>query len=130
MMIFPDSHRYELFPRSETRFFVVTWNKMNERFQVQFAVNFGVDEATGLVLYMDFVFGPGHNYVRNERLGLKSFVPYIPTPVSSATSLAATPSPPVPAPDAGFPWGWTILPVALLAAAGWAVVRQRRSTRR
>ena len=164
MMIFPDSHRYELFPQSETSFFVVTWNKMNERFQVQFDVDFGVDEATGRVLYMDFVFGPGDNYVRNDRLGLESFVPYIPTPVPTATSrpperpcpprrpnlrprpsLPPRPSPrrpypprrcgypasPVPAPDAGFPWGWTILPVALLAAAaGWAVIRQRRSTRR
>jgi len=159
MMIFPDSHRYELFPQSETSFFVVTWNKMNERFQVQFEVNFGVDEATGQVLYMDFVFGPGDDYVRNDRLNLESYVSYIPTPVPtatsrptraplpsptpqptataeptpalSATSLAVTPPPPVPAPDAGFPWGWTILPVALLAAAaGWAVIRQRRSTRR
>ena len=159
MMIFPDAHRYELFPQSETSFFVVTWNKMNERFQVQFEVNFGVDEATGQVLYMDFVFGPGDDYVRNDRLNLESYVPYIPTPVPtatsrptraplpsptpqptataeptpalSATSLAVTPPPPVPAPDAGFPWGWTILPVALLAAAaGWAVIRQRRSTRR
>ena len=124
MMVFPDSHRYELFPRSETRFFVVTWNKANERFQVQFDVNFGLDEATGRVLHMDFVFGSGDNYVRNDRLGLESFVPYIPTPVPS-------PTPQPTATDAGFPWGWTILPVALLAAAaGWAVIRQRRSTRR
>jgi hypothetical protein len=135
MMIFPDSHRYELFPQSETSFFVVTWNKPNERFQVQFDVNFGVDEATRRVLYMDFVFGPGDNYVRNDRLGLESFVPNIPTPVPAptlpATSPAVTPLPLVPAPDSGFPWGWTILPVALLAtAAGWAVIRRRRSTRR
>jgi hypothetical protein len=165
MMIFPDSHRYELFPQSETSFFVVTWNKANQRFQVQFDVDFGVDDATGRVLYMDFVFGPGDNYARNDRLGLESYVPYTPTPVptatsrptrvllpsptsqptataeptaaaeptpaSSATPLAVTPPPPIPAPDAGFPWGWTILPVALLAAAaGWVAIRQRRSTRR
>jgi hypothetical protein len=91
---------------------------------VQFDVNFGVDEATGRVLRMDFVFGPGDNYVRNDRLGLESFVPYIPTPVPS-------PTPQPTATDTGFPWGWTILPVALLAAAaGWGVIRQRRSTRR
>jgi hypothetical protein len=164
MMIFPDSHRYELFPQTETSFFVVTWNKMNERFQVQFEVNFGLDDATGRVLYMDFVFGPG-DYVRNDRLNLESYVPYIPTPAPTATSrptrtplpsptsqptataepsataeptpaLSATPPavtlpPPVPAAEAGLPWGWTILPVALLAAAaGWAVIRRRRSTRR
>ncbi len=159
MMVFPDSHRYELFPQSETSFFVVTWNKTNEHFQVQFEVEFGVDEATGRVLYMDFVFGPGDNYVRNDRLNLESFVPYIPAPAPtatprpsrtplpsptpqptataeprpalSATSIAATPPPLVPAADAGFPWGWMILPAALLAgAAGWAVLRRRRSGRR
>lgn len=165
MMIFPDYHRYQLFPQSATSFFVVTWNKTNERFQVQFEVNFGMDEATGRVLYMDFVFGPGDNYARNDRLNLESFVPYIPTPAPtatpwptrtplssptpqptataehtvtaepapalSATSLAVTPSPSVPAPDADFTWGWMILLAALLAAAaGWAVIRQRQSTRR
>jgi hypothetical protein len=85
------------------------------------------------VLYMDFVFGPGDNYVRNDRLGLEAFVPYMPTPAPALTaiSLAATPSPPAPAPDSGFPWIWTILAAALLAAAvGWAVIRRRRSTRR
>ena len=175
MMIFPDSHRYELFPQSETSFFVVTWNKMNERFQVQFDVKFGVDDATGRVLYMDFVFGPGDNYVRNDRLGLESFVPYIPTPVPTATSrltptprptatveptrtpsatsrptstprptatvkptrtpfatpLVATPTLPAPTSDAGFAWGWAILPVAFMAATvGWMLIRRRRSTRR
>jgi len=84
LMVFPDSHRYELFPQSETSFFVVTWNKMNERFQVQFDVDFGLDDATGQVLYMDFVFGPGDDYVRNDRLGLASFVPYMRTPVPTA----------------------------------------------
>jgi hypothetical protein len=133
MMIFPDSHRYELFPKSETSFFVVTWNKQYERFQEQFEVKFGVDEATGRVLYMDFVFGSGDDYVRNDRLGLESFVPYIPVPSTksqpTATSLAVTP--PSPAPDSGFPWGWMILPIALLAAAaGLVVIRRRRSTRR
>jgi len=160
MMIFPDSHRYELFPQSETSFFVVTWNKMNERFQVQFEVNFGVDDATGRVLYMDFVFSPG-DYVRNDRLGIASYVPYIPRPVPTATSrptpappptdtveptqapsatveptqasstapLVVTPTLPAPASDAGFPWGWAILPVAFLAAmVGWMVIRRNRST--
>jgi hypothetical protein len=123
VMVFADAHRYELFPRNETRFFVVTWNKMDERFQVQFDVEFGLDEATGQVLYMDFVFGPGDAYVRNDRLGLKSFVPYIPTPVPS-------PTPPSMAPDAGFSWGWMILPgVLLVAGAGWVVLRQRRPAR-
>jgi len=130
MMIFPDSHRYELFPKSETSFFVVTWNKQYERFQMQFTVNFGVDQATGRVLYMDFVFGSGGDFVRNDRLGLASYVPYIPVP-STKSQPTVTPPPPAPAPDSGFPWGWMILPIALLAAAaGWVAVRRRRSTRR
>jgi hypothetical protein len=149
MMIFPDSHRYELFPQSETSFFVVTWDKMNERFQVQFEVDFGLDEATGQVLYMDFVFGPGDS-VRNDRLGLDSFVPYLPTAVSSSTTTAAptttatpsSPTPPTagttaptaaPAPTsaAGFPWAWMILPAVLLAGVVvWAVIQRRRSARR
>ncbi len=163
MMIFPDYHRYELIPQSETSFFVVTWNKMNERFQVQFEVEFGLEETTGRVLNMDFVFGPGGDIVRNDRLNPDSFVPYIPTPmpsptprltdthqpaaeptqtpqptdtteptpVLSATSLAVTPPPSAPVSDSGFPWGWMILPVALLAAAAcWVIIRQRRVTRR
>jgi len=153
MMVFPDSHRYELFPQSETSFFVVTWNKSNTRFEVQFDVDFGVDDATGRIQYMDFVFGPGDNYVRNDRLNLESFLPYAPesaptatlratkaplpaataepTPASSFTLVEATPVPPVPRPDPNFPWGWTILPAAILAAAAaWAVIGHRRSTER
>lgn len=155
MMIFPDAHRYELFPQSETSFFVVTWDKLHERFQVQFEVDFGVDEATRRVLYMDFVFDVAGNYVRNDRLGLASYVPDIPTAVPSPTpeptataqptatpepvaTAEPAPAPPTtspaaapPAPDAGFPWNWALLPAALLAAAaGWAVIRRRRSTRR
>jgi hypothetical protein len=54
-----------------------------------------------------------------------------PTPALSATSLAVTPPPPASAPDAGFPWGWAILPVTLLAAAaGWAVIHHGRAARR
>ena len=124
MMIFPDSHRYELFPQSETSFFVVTWNKSSWRFQVQFEVEFGLDEATGQVLYMDWVFGPGDNYVRNDRLNLDSFVPYIPTPPPTSTprptvtpqptaTAEPTSAPPEPAPTLGFPWGWAIAPVAV-----------------
>jgi hypothetical protein len=143
MMIFPDSHRYELFPQSETSFFVVTWDKMTERFRVQFTVNFGLDQASGRVLYMDFVFGPA-DYVRNDRLNLESYVPYVPTPVPtatywsppSATPPVATPPEATPTPSArgaevGFPWGWVILPVAILVAAlgavaGWLLIRRRR----
>jgi hypothetical protein len=86
LMIFPDSHRYELFPDSETSFFVVTWNRASTRFDVQFEVEFVLDEATGQVLYMDWIFGPGADArVRNDRLNLDSFVPYIPTPGPTAT---------------------------------------------
>jgi hypothetical protein len=94
MMIFPDSHRYELMPQSPTSFFVVTWNKMKDRFHVQFDVDFGVDEATGRVQYMDFVFGPGDAYVRNDRLNLESFVPYIPSPMPTAMPLPSVTPPP------------------------------------
>jgi hypothetical protein len=155
MMVFPDSHRYELLPQSETSFFVVTWNRMNERFQVQFEVEFGLEEATGRVTNMDFVFSPGDR-VRNDRLGNDSYVPYVPvTPTStttvaptttatSATTAVATTSttsaaPTTTAPHAlpppsdtghGFPWAWMILPAALLAAAGgWAVGRWRGASR-
>jgi len=86
MMVFPDSHRYELFPQSETSFFVVTWDKMDERFEAGFDVNFGVDPGTGRILHMDFVFGPGDDYVRNDQLNLDSFVPYVRTPVPTAAS--------------------------------------------
>jgi hypothetical protein len=152
MMIFPDFHRYELFPRSETSFFVVTWDKQYERFQVQFDVNFGLDEATGQVLYMDFVFDPRGTYVRNDRLGIESFVPYIPAPATSPpssptatteptptaepapslsdTSPTATPPTPVQEPVSSFPWGWAILLIMFLAAAaGWLIIRERRSPR-
>jgi hypothetical protein len=153
MMVFPDAHRYQLFPQSETSFFVVTWNRMSERFQVQFEVEFGLDEATGRVLYMDWVFGPGDS-VRNTRLGPDSFVPYIPpaeppatttlaptTTVALTTTAAPTtttaPTTTVPAvvpqstdTDAGFPWAWLALPAALLAAAaGWALGRRREAHR-
>ena len=153
MMTFPDAHRYELIPQSETGFFVVTWNKMNERFQVQFEVEFGLDEATGQVMHMDFVFGPADS-VRNDRLGNDSFVPYVPEAVPASTSTAppttttapatslpvtttvpattTSPSalPPPSGTDAGFPWAWMILPAALLAAgAGWAAGRQRAGGR-
>jgi hypothetical protein len=142
MMIFPDAHRYELFPQSETGFFVVTWNKMNERFQVQFEIEFGLDETTGRVLYMDWVFSPGDS-VRNNRLGPDSFAPYIPlaepppTTTVAPTTTTAAPTTTMPSAmpqpadtDAGFPWAWMILPAALLAAAaGWAIGRQRRPTR-
>ena len=154
MMIFPDSHRYELFPRGETSFFVVTWDKMSESFQVQFDVEFGLDDATGQVLYMDWVFGPGEgNYVRNDRLNLASYLPYVPEPLPAATltitptlsptvtvvptrtpsaaPLVTTPTLPAPVVEAGYPWGWVILPVVILAAAvGWLVGRRRPSNRR
>jgi hypothetical protein len=157
MMIFPDAHRYELFPQSETSFFVVTWNKMNERFQVQFEVEFGLDEATGRVTYMDFVFGPADS-VRNDRLGNDSFVPYVPEAVptstttappttttaptttlpvtttvpATTTSVPATTTSPstMPQPagtDAGFPWAWMILPAALLAAGVGWAVGRQRA---
>jgi hypothetical protein len=94
MMLFPDSHRYELFPQSETSFFVVTWDQMDDRFRVQFDVDFGLDETTGQVLYMDFVFGPGDQYVRNDRLGPVSYVPHNPTPPPTASSQpTSTPRP-------------------------------------
>ena len=153
MMISPDSHRYELIPRDETSFYVVTWDKMSESFQVQFDVEFGFDKATGQVLYMDWVFGPGESgYVRNDRLNLASFLPYVPAPVPaatltstptplptatvaptrtpSATPLLATPTLMAPASDAGFSWGWLILPVVIIAAVlGWLVGRRRPSNR-
>ena len=117
---------------------------------MQFEVDFGFDEATGRVLTMDWVFGPGDDYVRNDRLNLDSFVPYVPTPVPAAapqptstppptaavepartpspTPPVATPTLPAPASEAGFPWGWAILPVALLAATvGWVAGRRGRS---
>ncbi|MEW5870746.1 MAG: hypothetical protein AB1894_15845 [Chloroflexota bacterium] len=164
LLTFPDSHRYELFPQSETSFFVVTWNKMDGRFQVQFTVNFGIDEATGQVLYMDFVFGPGEDYVRNERLNLAAYVPYIPSPATATPTPTPTPTltptnvpPPTAAPtltltnvppataapplvtpaqaapgaQAGRPWGWALLPAALLAAAlGWLVLVKIAKARR
>ncbi len=140
MMVFPDSHRYELFPQSETSFFVVTWNRMSERFQVQFEVDFGLDEATGQVLHMDFVFSPG-DYVRNDRLAPDSFVPYTPTVVPSTTTTAAptTTTAAVPsttpgttiAPEgeeAGTGWIWAVAggAVAGLAAIGLLVFWRRR----
>ena len=154
MMIFPDTHRYELFPRGETSFYVVTWDKMSESFQVQFDVEFGLDEATGQVLYMDWVFGPGEgNYVRNDRLNLDSYVPYLPAPAPTATPtptrtppptatvaptrapsavpLVATPTLPAATLQAGISWGWAIIPVAILAASlGWLAGRRRPSNRR
>jgi hypothetical protein len=155
MMVFPDWHRYELFPQSETSFFVVTWNKMSERFEVQFEVEFGLDEATGRVLYMDWVFGPGDS-VRNSRLSPDSFVPYVPpaeppptttsattattavptttvAPTTTAASITTTPSTTTaarPADDTGFPWVWMALPTAVVAAAaGWALGRRKRAHR-
>ena len=165
MMVFPDHHRYVLYPQSEASFFVVTWHKTNLRYEVPFSVDFGVAEATRRVLYMDFVFGPGNDYVRNDRLNPDSFVPYMPrpaptdtpwptrtprpsptpqpsataepiptvepTPALSAESLVVTPPSSVPVSDTGFPWDWMILLAALLAAAaGWAVIRKRQSSRR
>jgi len=149
LMIFPDSHRYELFPQGETSFFTVLWRET--AFQVGFDVNFGVDPA-GRVLYLEAVFGADDS-VRHDRLGPDSFVPYMPTPARtstppptttppptataeptpapSAAPTAATPVPLVPAPSPGFPWGWAILPVVLLAAlGGWVAIRRRRSARR
>jgi hypothetical protein len=155
MMVFPDWHRYELFPQSETSFFVVTWNRMSERFEVQFEVEFGLDEATGRVLYMDWVFGPGDS-VRNSRLSPDSFVPYVPpaepppTTTSATTTTTAVPTTTVaptttaapttttpstttaarPADDTGFPWVWMALPTAVVAAAaGWALGRRKRADR-
>lgn len=111
-------------------FFVIAWDKQYERFIVPFNVNFGVDEVNGRVLYMDFVFGSGGDYVRNERLGIESYVPYIPvkSPASqpAVTSLAPTSHPPASAPGTGFPWGWILLPLALLAAVfGWVIIRRK-----
>jgi hypothetical protein len=144
MMVFPDWHRYELFPQSETSFFVISWNKMSERFEVRFEVEFGLDEATNRVLYMNWVFGPGDS-VRNSRLAPDSFVPYIPsaepptsttlapttTPVAPATTAASTTTPARPTDnDAGFPWAWLALPAALVAAAaGWALGRRKQADR-
>jgi|GEM_PF-1020661 len=136
MMLFPDWHRYELFPQSENSFFVVAWDRMNERFQVRFEVEFGLDEATGQVLHMDWVFGPGDS-VRNSRLSPDGFVPYLPpteppptttTAAPTTTAMPTTTVPPQPSDaDGGFPWVWMTLPAALLAgAAGWALGRRRR----
>jgi hypothetical protein len=137
MMVFPDAHRYELFPQSETSFFVVSWNRLNERFHVRFEVEFGLDEATGRVLHMDFVFGP-RDSVRNDRLSPESFLPYVPTAGSSTTTgtTAATTTSTVapsttnpaaadlPASGGGFPWVWILAPLAIAAgAAAWLVGR-------
>jgi hypothetical protein len=154
MMVFPDAHRYELFPQGATSFFAVTWG--NTDFEVRFDANFGVD-ADGRVRYLQLDYGGGG--VRINRLGAASYVPYVPTPVPTATRRptvtpsptstpkpSATPSPtataePTPAPTAmpaaaapesrpGFPWGWVVVPAALLAVAGGLVFLRRRLPRR
>jgi len=151
MMVFPDWHRYELFPQGETSFFAVTWGETD--YEVRFDANFAID-ADGRVRSLELVYG-GNN-VRVNRLGPESYVPYMPTPVPTATPRpTATPSPtatprptataeptatavptpapspvpavPAPEPHPGFPWGWVIVPVALLAvAAAWYAFRRRR----
>jgi hypothetical protein len=144
MMVYPDAHRYELFPQGETSFFVLTWR--DTRFQALFDVNFGVD-AAGRVLHLEIV-ADGDVFARHDRLGPASFVPYVPTPVPPATApptpaaATVTPAPTTaataatlplvePAPAPGFPWGWLIVPAALLAAAaGWWALRRRRAGRR
>jgi hypothetical protein len=155
MLVFPDAHRYELFPRSETRFFAVVWNGSD--FEVRFDANFGLD-AGGRILYLELVYG-GDN-VRLDRLGAESHVPYVPTAIPTATrrptatltptatprptataepTAAAEPTPvpsavpaaPVPKSDPAFPWGWLIVPAVLLAvAAGGVMLFWRRSMRR
>jgi len=81
MMIFPDSHRYELFPQGETSFFAILW--AGERFEIPFDVDFGLD-AAGRILYLETRFGKD-DYARHDRLGPESFVPYVPTPAPTAT---------------------------------------------
>jgi len=154
MMIRPDSHRNELFPQSETSFFAITW--AGTPYEVWFDANFGVD-AAGRVLYLELVYGED-NVVRHDRLGPESLVQGVatpvptavarpttttvptsttrltamaePTPAPSVTPVAATPAPPVPAQNPGFPWGRAIVPVALLAAAAsWVAIRRRWSAR-
>ena len=135
MMSYADAHGYELFPQSETSFFAVTWAKDKLRFQVRFDVKFGVD-AAGQVTYMDLVFGAGtNNYLRFNRTGAASFVPYISTPIPtagpSAAPAAAVTTTPAPASSSGFQWGWAIALAAFLAvAAGCAVILYRRRSAR
>jgi hypothetical protein len=143
MMYYADAHRYELFPQSETSFFTITWSRGNARFEVRFDIKFGVD-AAGRVTHMDLVFGSGDDYLRFNRAGVESFVPYIPTPIPtatrrpavnptstpSATPVVAATASPAPTPSPGFRWGWVIVLAVLLAvAAGWAIMQGRRSAR-
>jgi hypothetical protein len=143
MMIRPDSHRNELFPQSETSFFAITW--AGKPYEVWFDANFGVD-ADGQVLYLELDYGDGQ-MTRHKRLDAEQVVQDVATPAptdtpvpthtprptatAERTPVPATAVPPMPGANPGFQWGWAIPPVALLAAAaGWLVIRRRRSARR
>ncbi len=141
MMSRPDSHRNELFPQSETSFFAITW--AGKPYEVWFDASFGVG-PDGRVLYLELDYGDGqttrHNRLSAERV-LRDVATPVPTSTPRPTSTAdptaqptpepsATPVPSLPAANAGLRWDWAILPVALLAAAGWVAVRRRHAARR
>jgi hypothetical protein len=155
MLVFPSYHRAELFPQGGTSFFAVTW--AGREYEVRFDANFGVD-AGGRVQYLELVYPEGavtrHRRLDREPAVQEAATPLpvatvrptatarpvaeatatsgpttTPRPTATAEPTAAPTVTPVEAtPAPGFPWGWAIVPVALLAAAaGWVAMRRRRS---